>query len=89
MIYIPLMKDLGMRWGDIKNTPRHELEGLVVGLNEYKRYHSMDGYSAEDVSEMAKNKPQVRSQYAEYLNTKRKYDAMIGLQKKASFRDIK
>ena len=55
MIYVPLMKDLGMRWSDIKNTPRHELMGLVVALREHQAYHSMDGYTAEDVSEMAKN----------------------------------
>ena len=89
MIYIPLMKDLGMRWSDIKNTPRHELMGLVVALREHQAYHSMDGYTAEDVSEMAKKNPQVRQQYHHYLETKRKYDGMIGLQKKASFREIK
>ena len=89
MIYIPLMKDLGMRWSDIKNTPRHELMGLVVALREHQAYHCMDGYSAEDVSEMSKKNPQVRQQYHHYLETKRKYDGMIGLQKNASFRDIK
>jgi hypothetical protein len=90
MVYIPLMKELGMRWEDIKNTPRHELNGLLVGLREYQNYYSMDGYSAEEVSEMSKKKPRVRSQYHKYLETRRKYDTMMGLQKKAqSFRDIK
>lgn len=89
MIYVPLMKELGMRWSDIKNTPRHELVGLTVALREHQAYHCMDGYTAEDVSEMAKNKPQVRQQYHHYLETKRKYDEMIGLRKKASFRDLR
>jgi hypothetical protein len=83
------MKELGMRWSDIKETPRYELMGLVTALREFQAYHSMDGYTSEDVSEMAKKNPQVRQQYHHYLETKRKYDAMIGLQKKVNFRDIK
>ena len=50
----------------------------------------MDGYTAEDVSEMAKNKPQVRQQYNTYLETRRRYDRMMGIGKpKQSFGNIK
>jgi len=28
-LIIPLMKELGMRWDDIKQSPRNELEGLL------------------------------------------------------------
>lgn len=82
MIYIPLMKDLGMSWNEIKRTPRHELEALCLAMYEHSAYHSMDGYTAEDVSEMAKNKPQVRSQYNTYLETRRKYERMTGVKRK-------
>ena len=43
LLYIPLMKELGMNWGDIKNTPRHELVGLLSANAEYEIFHSMDG----------------------------------------------
>tara|TARA_R110000765_G_scaffold257873_3_gene358182 strand:+ start:452 stop:745 length:294 start_codon:yes stop_codon:yes gene_type:complete len=89
MIYIPLMKDLGMDWSEIKHTPRHELLALCSAMYEHKAYHSMDGYSAEDVSEMAKKKPEIRAQYNTYMETKRKYDSMIGIEKKVGFGSIK
>ena len=71
-----------MSWNEIKKTSRHELAALCSALYEHKAYHSMDGYTAEDVSEMAKDKPQVRQQYNTYLETRRKYDRMIGIEKK-------
>ena len=90
MIYIPLMKDLGMSWNEIKKTPRHELEALCRAMYEHSAYHSMDGYTAEDVSEMAKNKPQVRAQYNTYLETRRKYERMSGVNTKPkSFKGIR
>jgi hypothetical protein len=49
----------------------------------------MDGYSADDVSKMAKDKPEIRQQYHQYLKTRRKYDKMIGIEKKVTFGDIK
>ena len=33
----------------------------------------MDGYTAEDVNEMAKNKPEIRQQYADFKRAKNKY----------------
>ena len=67
-----------MSWPDIKTTPRIELEGLMAAYSEYNEVHSFDGYTAEDVSEMAKNKPSIRSSYTKYLETRRKYEDMIG-----------
>jgi len=77
-IYIPLMKDLGMSWADIKRTPRMELEGLLQAYAEYSILHSFDGYSDKDVSEMAKNKPEVRSQYGKYIEANRKLKRRLG-----------
>ena len=70
---IPLMKDLNMSWMEIKTTPRFELEGLISGLSEYNVLHSFDGYSAEDLKETFKSKPEVRQQWSDYLAKKRKY----------------
>ena len=77
-IYIPLMKDLGMSWQDIKQTSRVELEGLLSAYSEYMIIHSFDGYNEKDVSEMAKNKPEVRSQYAKYMEANRNLKEKLG-----------
>jgi|TARA_R100001163_G_scaffold28422_1_gene22812 hypothetical protein len=82
LLYIPLMKDLGMQWREIKNTPRHELIGLLSAHAEYSEFHSMDGYSDKDISEMAKDRPEIRPQYARYLEKRRKFEDMLGEKKK-------
>jgi hypothetical protein len=83
------MKDLGMSWPDIKSTPRIELEGLMQAYNEYITIHNFDGYSSEDVSEMAKNKPQVRSQYMEHMEAKARLNDMLGKKtRRPSVKDI-
>ena len=56
-MYIPLMKELGISWIDIKNTPRVELDALLIGLNNFNILHAFDGYSSDDVNEMAKKNP--------------------------------
>jgi hypothetical protein len=82
------MKGLGMSWNEIKNTPRSELECLLAAYTQHENFHSMDGYSDSDVSQMAKNKPEVRQSYHKYLETRAKYEGMIGKRKKASFGDL-
>ena len=77
-IYIPLMKDLGMSWADIKRTPRLELEGLIQAYAEYSILHSFDGYSSKDISQMAKTRPEVRSQYGKYIEANRKLKRKLG-----------
>ena len=78
-----------MSWEDIKKTPKHELMGLVYALGEYNVLHSFDGYNERDVNEMAKNKPEVRKQYAEYKTAQRKYASGGKKQEKVtSFRQL-
>ena len=88
LLYIPLMKELNLSWTDIKNTPRFELEGLLMALGEYNRLHSMDGYDSDDISEMAKNKPSIRSKWAQYQNAKAKYYRSVDNNKPKTFRGL-
>lgn len=88
LLYIPLMKDLGMSWGEIKGTSRNELRGILHAYVEYENYHSMDGYTDKQVSEIAKDNPQIRTQYAKYLETRRKYEEMQGLKRKVTFKGL-
>ncbi len=88
-MFIPLMKDLGMRWADIKETPRHELNGLLSAHAEYETFHSMAGYSEKDIREMAKDKPEIRSKYIKYMQCRRKYEEMLGgKRQKPTFKGI-
>jgi len=88
-LIIPLMKELGMRWDDIKKSPRHELDGLLFAFGMYNELHSFDGYTAEDISEQAKSRPSIRGDYAKYLEINAKYQDKIGIKRKSqSFRDI-
>ena len=86
LLYIPLMKDLGLSWKEIKETPRRELEGILIAYAEYRLLHSLDGYDADDISDIAKKKPQVRGDYARYLEKKRKYYKTV--EEKKSFKDL-
>ena len=70
---IPLMKTLNMSWCEIKNTPRHELEGLMKALSEFNILHMFDGYSAKDLGESLKQKPEMRQQWADYQASRIKY----------------
>ena len=88
LLYIPLMKDLGMSWNEIKHTPNHELQGLLRASQEYQSLHSMDVYTDKDISEIAKNKPEIRSQYARYMEKRRKYEEMVGIKRKVVFTGI-
>ena len=78
-----------MSWREIKSTPRIELEGLIQALNDFSTIHNFDGYTSEDVSEMAKSKPQVRSQYMEHMEAKARLNDMLGkTTRRPSVRDI-
>tara|TARA_Y100000310_G_C20635054_1_gene790714 strand:- start:1218 stop:1487 length:270 start_codon:yes stop_codon:yes gene_type:complete len=84
-LYIPLMKDLNLSWKEIKNTPRTELAGLMNGLSNYNILHSFDGYSSEDINDLAKNKPEIRTDYGKSMAMKAKY----GMRKKhTDFKDL-
>ena len=83
-VIIPCMKELGMSWQEIKTTPRHELTGLLKAFQHYTQMHHFDGYTADDVSDLAKNKPQIRSDYAKYMELNEVYKRRAGAKKKAS-----
>ena len=89
LIWIPLMKDLGMSWNEIKCTPAFELRGILAALNEYEELHSMDGYEDKDISEMAKNRPSVRQSWHRYRTTQEKYKEMEGRETKKDFSTLK
>ena len=88
LLYIPLMKEIGMSWNEIKCTPRRELDGLLSACHEYKALHSMDGYTEKQVSQMSKDNPNVRSQYIAYLEKKRKFEDKIGVKHNKSFQGV-
>ena len=67
-----------MSWAEIKATPRIELVGMATALGEHNVLHSFDGYDAKDIDAMAKDKPDVRSKYAEYLKKRRQYGVEKG-----------
>lgn len=88
-LIIPLMVELGMRWDDIKQSPRNELEGILSAHGIYKQMHAYDGYTSEDINEHAKNRPSIRGEYAKYLEVNAKYREKIGIRNKVkSFKDI-
>ena len=78
LLYVPLMKELGMTWNEIKETPRMELEGLLAAASEFNLLHSLDGYEAKDINDMAKLRPQIRSDYNRYMEQRRKYEKLSG-----------
>ena len=82
LLYIPLMKDLGMSWKEIKETPRVELEGILTAFAQHNIIHSYDGYSEKDISEMAKNKPEIRKQYGDYVMANRELKRKLGQKEK-------
>ena len=88
-VIIPCIKELGMSWKEIKATPRHELVGLLGATSNYNILHQFDGYSAEEISKLAKDKPQLRSQYADSMELKAKYESRAGKERVAkSFKDM-
>ena len=82
-LYIPLMKELGMSWNDIKHTPRYELDGLLKAFSTYTSIHAFDGYGAEDIGKLAKDKPNIRSQYNTAMELKRRMEERAGKQNEA------
>tara|TARA_B100000424_G_C22884388_1_gene470567 strand:- start:95 stop:355 length:261 start_codon:yes stop_codon:yes gene_type:complete len=85
------MKELGMSWQDIKATPRYELEGLLRGMSIFNTIHAFDGYDAKDIASIAKDKPHVRTEYNKSIETKEKYEQLIGWRKQkkiTSFKDL-
>ena len=88
-LYIPLMKELNMSWNEIKNTPKIELNGLIQALSTHTTVHAFDGYTDDDIGEMAKKRPQVRSDYAKSMAIKAMLEEKAGVKRNVvSFKDI-
>ena len=77
-LIIPCMTELGMSWSEIKSTPRHELVGLLGAMSNYNQLHQFDGYSSEDIGNLSKEKPQLRSEYNKAMDLKAKYEIRSG-----------
>ena len=89
VLYVPLMKELGISWSEIKTMPSWEIEGLMGALNEYNALHSMDGYTDKEISDMAKNRPSIRQSWHAYKAKQAKYNEMIGKENKKDFSSLK
>ena len=89
-VIIPCITELGMSWAEVKNTPRRELVGLLAAFSNYNIIHAFDGYSPDEIGDMSKNKPQIRSDYNKSISLKRDYESRSGMQQKKiqSFKDI-
>tara|TARA_R110002020_G_scaffold233482_3_gene445283 strand:- start:194 stop:451 length:258 start_codon:yes stop_codon:yes gene_type:complete len=72
------MKDLGLSWNEVRNTPRRELDGLLLALSNYNQIHQFDGYDSNDIKEMAKNKPQARTAYLKSMEKKKIFERRAG-----------
>lgn len=83
------MKELGMSWSEIKATPRQELMGLLGAMSNYNQLHQFDGYSSEDIGNLSKEKPQLRSEYNKAMDLKAKYEIRSGQKRNVrSFKNI-
>ena len=88
-VIIPCMKELGMSWSEIKATPRQELMGLLGAMSNYNQLHQFDGYSSEDIGNLSKEKPQLRSEYNKAMDLKAKYEIRSGQKRNVrSFKNI-
>jgi hypothetical protein len=83
------MKELGMSWSEIKETPRYELTGLMAAYTQYQNLHAYDGYDDKDIKHMAEGKPNVRSDYNRYLSLNEQYKERSGQKRRVqTFKDL-
>jgi hypothetical protein len=88
-LIIPAMKELGMSWTEIKQTPRYEIMGLIGALRQHEILHAYDGYTEKDIGDMAKDRPELRSSYNQTKLLKEKYLIASGKKKQIkTFHDI-
>jgi hypothetical protein len=85
-LWIPLMKDLGLSYTEVKESSRTELLGLLKGLSNYNTVHAFDGYTSDDISELAKKNPSIRGDYASTQAMKAKYG--FGKKQPQSFKEL-
>ena len=88
-VIIPCIKELGMSWSEIKNTPRYELVGLLGAMSKYNMLHQFDGYTAEEIGRMGKDKPGLLGDYANAMDLKAGYEIRSGKERKVlSFKEV-
>ena len=58
-------------------------------IHNYNKLHQFDGYTGDEISKMAKDKPNLRSDYAEAMKLKSVYELRSGKKKATtSFSDL-
>jgi hypothetical protein len=78
-----------MSWKEIKETPKIELEGIIYAYATYTSIHAFDGYSSDDIGKLAKDKPQLRSDYSKSMETRARLEEKIGRKRVVgSFKDL-
>ena len=78
-----------MSWSEIKATPTVQLHGLLKALQNNSSYHAFDGYNSKEIDTMAKDKPEVRTNYAKSQRMQNKYKLILGKEKKVqSFKEL-
>lgn len=80
-LYIPLMKDLNMSYGDIQSLSRQELNGLLLALNTYSTLHAFDGMTSESIGEMAKNDSSIHGKFAKSQELKARMEERVGIKR--------
>jgi len=87
-VIIPCMKELGMSWSEIKETPRYELVGLLAAMSNYNQLHQFDGYTAEEIGKLGKDKPGLLGDYAKAMDLQAGYEIRSGKERKVlSFKE--
>jgi|GEM_PF-1383412 len=87
-VIIPCMKELGMSWSEIKTTPRYELVGLLAAMSNYNELHAFDGYTADEIGKMGKDKPGLLGAYAKSMDLQAGYEIRSGKKRKVlSFKE--
>lgn len=71
-----------MSWKDIKETPRHELDGLLQAFSIHATIHAFDGHTPKDIGRMSKDNPHVGRDYRRSEELKDKYTRLGGLKTK-------
>ena len=63
--------------------------GLLGAMSNYNQLHQFDGYSSEDIGNLSKEKPQLRSEYNKAMDLKAKYEIRSGQKRNVrSFKNI-
>jgi hypothetical protein len=67
----------------MRESPDNELDGLLKAFSTYTTIHAFDGYNPDDIGKLAKDKPNIRSQYNTAMELKRRMEERAGKQNEA------